>query len=165
MSMTTNERAPQVYPLSRLGEHLTRYTLVLVIVWFGLLKFTPFEARGIRPLVAHSPLLSWAYSYLSVQGLSNAVGAVELAAAGLIALRPLSARASALGCLLGAGLFLTTLTFLATTPGAWESSEGGFPVPGPAAAFLLKDAVLFGAAVWLLGEALGRTLPRTASFG
>ena len=165
MSTATNQPAPQAHPVSRLGEHLTRYGLVLVIVWFGLLKFTAFEAAGIRPLVAHSPLLSWAYSFLSVQGLSNAVGAVELVAAGLIALRPLSARAAALGCLLGAGLFLTTLTFLVTTPGAWESGQGGFPVPGSAAAFLLKDAVLLGASVWLLGEALGRPLPRTEWVG
>ena len=51
------------------------------------------------------------------------------------------------------GLFATTLSFLISTPG-WEPTLG-FPalsaLPGQ---FLLKDIVLFGAAVWLLGESL-----------
>ena len=51
-------------------------------------------------------------------------------------------------------MFLTTLSFLFSTPG-WEPSLGGFRalsvVPGQ---FLLKDVVLLGAAVWSLGEAL-----------
>jgi uncharacterized membrane protein YkgB len=51
-------------------------------------------------------------------------------------------------------MFLTTLSFLMSTPG-WEPSLGGFPglsvAPGQ---FLLKDVVLLGAALWSLGEAL-----------
>jgi len=51
-------------------------------------------------------------------------------------------------------MFLTTLSFLFSTPG-WEPSLGGFPslsvLPGQ---FLLKDVVLLGAAVWSLNEAL-----------
>jgi uncharacterized membrane protein YkgB len=61
---------------------------------------------------------------------------------------------SALGGGLAAVMFLTTLTFLFSTPG-WEPSLGGFPalsvVPGQ---FLIKDIVLLGAALWSLGEAL-----------
>ena len=56
-------------------------------------------------------------------------------------------------------MFLTTLSFLFSTPG-WEPSLGGFPalsvVPGQ---FLLKDVVLLGAAVWSLGEALNAIRP------
>jgi uncharacterized membrane protein YkgB len=51
-------------------------------------------------------------------------------------------------------MFLTTLSFLVSTPG-WEPSLGGFPAlsvaPGQ---FLLKVVVLLGAALWSLGEAL-----------
>jgi uncharacterized membrane protein YkgB len=51
-------------------------------------------------------------------------------------------------------MFLTTLTFLITTPG-WEPSLGGFPalsaMPGQ---FVLKDIVLLGASLWTAGEAL-----------
>ena len=50
-------------------------------------------------------------------------------------------------------MFLTTLSFLLTTPGVWEASAGGFPalsvVPGQ---FLAKDFVLFGASLRLFGE-------------
>jgi uncharacterized membrane protein YkgB len=73
----------------------------------------------------------------------------------LIAARSFSATLSAVGSALAAGLFLTTLSFMLTTPPVWEASLGGFPAlsvaPGQ---FLLKDLVLLGAAVWSLGEAL-----------
>jgi uncharacterized membrane protein YkgB len=51
-------------------------------------------------------------------------------------------------------MFLTTLSFLVTTPGVWEPSLGGFPAlshrPGE---FLLKDLALLGISLWTLGEA------------
>jgi uncharacterized membrane protein YkgB len=51
-------------------------------------------------------------------------------------------------------MFLTTLSFLLSTPG-WEPSLGGFPALSRAVGqFLLKDVVLLGAAIWSLGEAL-----------
>jgi uncharacterized membrane protein YkgB len=31
-----------------------RYGLVVVIAWFGAMKFTHYEAYGVSPLVAHS---------------------------------------------------------------------------------------------------------------
>jgi uncharacterized membrane protein YkgB len=71
----------------------------------------------------------------------------------LIASRPLSARAALVGSASAVGMFLTTLSFLLTTPGVWEASAGGFPalsvVPGQ---FLAKDFVLFGASLSMCGE-------------
>jgi uncharacterized membrane protein YkgB len=52
-------------------------------------------------------------------------------------------------------MFLTTLSFLATTPGAWAIVEG-FIVPAGAGGFLIKDIFLLGAALWTAGEALRR---------
>jgi uncharacterized membrane protein YkgB len=130
---------------------------VVVVAWIGLMKFTTYEAEGIRPLVANSPLMSWVYGPMSVRGFSAMLGVVEVAIAILIATRPFSPRASALGSALAIGMFLTTLSFLLTTPGVWEASLGGFPaitaLPGQ---FLLKDIVLLGAALWTLGESLAR---------
>jgi uncharacterized membrane protein YkgB len=118
------------------------------------MKFTPYEAAGIQPLVAHSPFLSWAYELLNVQVFSNVLGATEIAIAVMIALRPLSATAATIGSGLAVIMFVTTLSFLFSTPG-WEPSLGGFPalsvVPGQ---FILKDIVLLGVAVWLLGDTL-----------
>ena len=79
---------------------------------------------------------------------------MEIAIGLLIALRPLLPLSSAVGSGLAAMMFLTTLTFLISTPG-WEPSLGGFPalstVPGQ---FVLKDIVLLGAALYTAGEAL-----------
>ena len=136
------------------GRELARYGLVVVVGWIGLMKFTAYEAEGIRPFVAHSPLMSWVYGPLSVRGFSAVLGVLEVAIAVLIAARPFAPRASAFASALAVGMFLTTLSFLVTTPGVWEPSAGGFPalsaVPGQ---FLIKDLALLGIALWSLGEA------------
>ena len=91
---------------------------------------------------------------MSVRGFSAVLGVVEVAIAVLIAARPVAPRVSALGSALAVGMFLTTLSFLVTTPGVWEPSLGGFPalaaLPGQ---FLIKDLALLGISLWTLGEA------------
>lgn len=143
--------------LQALGVTVMRYGLVAIFVWIGAMKFTAYEAAGIQPLVANSPLMSWLYGIFSVQGFSNWLGVLEVAIGFLIAARPISAGASALGSGLGAILFLGTLSFMLSTPPVWEASLGGFPAlsvaPGQ---FLLKDLGLLGAAIWTMGEALSR---------
>jgi uncharacterized membrane protein YkgB len=143
--------APDV---SDAGRYATLYGLVLVFGWIGAMKFTAYEAGAIEGLVASSPLLSWLYAILDQRGVANLIGAIEITAAASLAARPWSAVAGALGAALVAATTAVTLTFLLTAPG-WEPSLGGFPalsvVPGQ---FLIKDAVLFGAALWLLGDAL-----------
>src|SRR5713226_9397201 len=83
--------------LETAGVTVSRYGLVVVLLLIGVLKFTPGEAAGIQPLVAHSPLMSWMYDLLNVQGVSNVIGAIEIATAALIALRTLSPKASFVG--------------------------------------------------------------------
>jgi reactive chlorine resistance protein C len=145
--------------LKSIGVHLARYSLVIVLLWIGGMKFTAYEAEGIKPLVANSPLLSWLYRATSVGGFSALLGVVEIAIGLLIALRPAWPLGSAIGSGLAAGMFLTTLSFLITTPG-WETSLGGFPalsaMPGQ---FLLKDVVLLGVALFTAGEALAAARP------
>jgi uncharacterized membrane protein YkgB len=50
-------------------------------------------------------------------------------------------------------MFLTTLSFLVTTPGSWGVVDG-LVVPAGAGGFLIKDVLLLGAALWSAGEAL-----------
>src|SRR3954453_22256203 len=83
--------------IQALGGSVVRYDLVAVVGWIGTMMFTHYEAEGIRPFVANSPLLSCAYSVLSVDGFATLLGVAEVAIAALIALRPLAARASAVG--------------------------------------------------------------------
>jgi reactive chlorine resistance protein C len=148
--------------LKVIGTHVARYGLAIVLLWIGGMKFTAYEAEGIRPMVANSPLMGWAYKVMSVGAFSALLGVVEIGTGLLIALRPVWPLGSAIGSGLAVGTFLTTLTFLFTTPG-WEASLGGFPalshMPGE---FLLKDLVLLGAAIFTAGEALGSVRPRDA---
>jgi uncharacterized membrane protein YkgB len=141
--------------LQALGIFMTRYGLAVVFAWIGAMKFSAYEANGIQPLVANSPLMSWLYNIFSVQAFSNWLGVLEIAIAVMIAARQISAKVSAAGSALAAVLFLGTLSFMLSTPPVWEGSLGGFPAlsvaPGQ---FLLKDLALLGASIWTLGEAL-----------
>ncbi len=144
------------HPVAIAGRLLVRYGLVVAIAWIGALKYGTYEAAAIQPLIAHSPLLSWLYHIFSVRALAAVLGTAEITAALLIALRPAWPRVSAAGSAFGVLLFLSTLSFLFSTPGVTAASAGGFPVlsvlPGQ---FLLKDLVLIGAALWTLGDSLG----------
>src|ERR1700733_6023655 len=146
--------------LRSIGTHVARYGLVIVLLWIGGMKFTAYEAEGIRPMVTNSPVMGGVYRIMSVGQFSLVLGVVEIAIGVLIALRPVWPMGSAVGSGLAVGTFLTTLTFLFTTPG-WEPSLGGFPalshMPGE---FLLKDLVLLGVSLFTAGEALPAVDPR-----
>ena len=126
------------------GAFVLRYSLVFFLLFFGALKWTGAEAKSIQPLVSHSPFFFWLYPTFGLQGGSEVIGVVELVIALLIATRRWSARASGIGSIAAAGMFVVTLSFLFTTPNVGESSG-----------FLLKDLTLLGAALWTGGEALG----------
>jgi uncharacterized membrane protein YkgB len=51
------------------------------------MKFTSYEANGIQPLMANSPIMGWLYRFLSVQGFSDLLGVVEIAIAIIGAIR------------------------------------------------------------------------------
>jgi len=142
------------HTLASLGGMVMLYGLAVVFLWIGGMKFTAYEAGAIEGLVASSPLLSWLYSILSVQGVSNLIGTAEIITGLLLLVRPLNAMLGAAGGALAAATTAVTLTFLFTAPG-WEASLGGFPalsvVPGQ---FLLKDIVLFGTALYITADAL-----------
>jgi uncharacterized membrane protein YkgB len=134
---------------------LARYGLALVIGWIGALKFTSYEAQGIQPLVANSPLMSWVYELFTVNTFSALLGVVEITTAVLLCIKPWWPKLSIIGSVMAMGLFLATLSFLFTTPRVSEASAGGFPVlsshPGQ---FLIKDVALLGLAAWTFADAM-----------
>lgn len=134
--------------------HALRYGLVLILLWIGGMKFTAYEAEGIRPFVENSPFFAWTYPVFGVQGLSNVLGATEILVGLLIAARPWFPLVSAAGSLLAVGMFLSTLSFLVTTPGTWVSDLGGFPAVSVLGQFLIKDVALLAVAVWSFGDAM-----------
>ncbi len=140
--------------LENVGANVIRYGLVIVLLWVGALKFTTYEAEGIKGLVANSPLMSWMLSMMSLQTVSSLIGTVEIILGLMIATRPFAPKISAIGSIGAIIMFLTTLSFLLTTPGVWQPGYG-FPFPSPMPGqFLAKDILLLGAAIWTAGEAL-----------
>lgn len=120
------------------------------------MKFTNYEAEGIRPFVENSPLMSWLYQIFSVSQFSAILGVLEIVVGLLIVTRPFSPKLSAYGSLAAAAMFVGTLSFIVTTPG-WEPSLG-FPALSVPGQFLLKDAVLLGASLWTAAEAWNSVL-------
>src|SRR5689334_13987641 len=143
-----------VSTIDTIGSMLGRYGLVVVIGWIGALKFFNFEAHQIQPLVANSPFMGWLYNIFPVYTFSALLGVFELAAAVLIAIKPIAPRLSALGSALAVLLFVSTVSFLFTTPGVSEPARGGFPALSLTGEFLLKDIPLLGLSFWTLADSL-----------
>jgi reactive chlorine resistance protein C len=133
--------------IGAIGLGVSRYGLAFLLVLIGGYKFFPFEAEGIRPLVGSSPLLSWLYGVFDVQGVAALFGTFEVAIGALICARRWVPRVSGYASLAAGSMFLVTLSFLVTTPGALSPTS-------PFQQFLLKDLVLLGAALFTAAEAL-----------
>lgn len=163
MAIITNRPESAVGVLERVGAAVTRYGLVVILVWIGALKYTAYEAEGIRPFVANSPMLSWGFDVMGVRGFAMLIGSIEIILGVLIALRVFAPRLSAIGSLAAVVMFLITLTFTLTTPGVWQPGYG-FPFPSPMPGqFLAKDVLFLGAAIWTAGEARRAAARRSAS--
>ncbi|MEP6464674.1 MAG: DUF417 family protein [Parafilimonas sp.] len=142
--------------LKHIGAGIIRYGLVIILLWIGFLKFTPYEAEGIKPLVMNSPFLSWGYSITSVEGFSKLIGVIEIVLGILIAIKRISPKASATGSIGAIIMAVITLTFLISTPAAaiWQM-DYGFPYLSPMPGqFIIKDLLLLGAAVYTAGDSL-----------
>ena len=141
---------------AQIGRWAANYSLALIFLWFGCLKFTDFEASGIAPLIMNSPLVGWTHAAFGIAGAAKAIGVVEITAGLLIAVRPLSPRASLVGGL------MATITFLFTTPGVLQPGTDSVfalsPMPGQ---FLLKDVVLLCVSLWVAGASLDEIRAKT----
>ena len=143
-----------VRSIDKISAFVLRYGLVLVVFWIGGLKFTAYESKGVFNHASHSPLLAWAYHILDVRNFSRSLGVVEIATALLMAVGPVWPKLSIVGSLGGIGMFLTTLSFVITTPGVWQAGYGFPALSGFPGQFLIKDVLLLGAAIWTLADSL-----------
>lgn len=137
-----------------IGVYGTYFALVVIYFWFGGMKFTHYEAQGLVPLVGNSPILGWTYAILSVDTFSRLLGVLELSIGVLIAGRLLSPKLSLIGGALSAGLFLTTLSLMFSTPGVIEAGLGFPAITVAPGQFLLKDLGLLAASVFVAGHSL-----------
>ncbi|WP_282918304.1 DUF417 family protein [Porphyromonas macacae] len=133
--------------LFRAGFYITLFGAAIILLWIGIFKFTSAEAMAIKPLVEHHPLTFWVYDVFDVQTVSNVVGSVEILVAVLLLL---SLRFYSLRRYAGFGvlvIFLTTISYLFSTPGTWRKIEG-VPVTD---FFILKDLAYLGFGFMLIG--------------
>ena len=130
---------------------------MLVFLWFGAMKFTAYEASGIAPFIANSPLPSWLHAMLGVRGASAAIGVIELSTAAALAAGAFIPVLSVIGAAMSCCTYALTLSFFLTTPGVAEASAGGFPaITAAPGQFLLKDAVLLAASLCLALASIDR---------
>ena len=164
----------------RVGLAVTRVGLVVVLVWIGGLKVYKYEADGIVPFVANSPLISFFYAdannykahtnpegavvpenrawhemnrtYLFALGLGSVIVLYGL----LIALHPWLPQAAAVGSFLVFVMSFVTLSFLISTPECWVPDRGGpehgFPLLSGAGRLVVKDAIMMGAALVTMAD-------------
>jgi uncharacterized membrane protein YkgB len=124
----------------RVAPRLLRWSLALVLLWIGALKFA-----DPTPVVG---LLEASLAFLAFPAFVYVLGVFEVGAALLlflgVALRYVG--------ILTAGLFVGTLLIFLIAPGV-SYGEAGFPSMTLAGEFLLKDAVLLSAALMVVRSA------------
>ncbi|WP_045493130.1 DUF417 family protein [Vibrio hyugaensis] len=123
---------------TQFGYYLGVFGVALVLIWLGIYKFTPTEAKLIEPLVVNHPAMSWLYGIISVQAVSNIIGLTEIIVALGLLIGLKKPTVSYWSGIAASVIFLATLSFLVTTPNTWKVSDGVLI----ANFFLVKD-ILF----------------------
>lgn len=179
--------------MERAGFFMTRVGLVVVLVWIGGLKVAKYEADGIVPFVANSPLMSFFYAdpggyrdHMNPEGalvpehrawheangtypFALGLGAVIVAFGLMIAAHRFAPGVAAAGSLLVVLMSLVTLSFLITTPETWVPALGdadhGFPYLSGRGRLVVKDAIMLGAALVTMADSAKAHLRCRASGG
>ncbi|MGF1727604.1 DUF417 family protein [Photobacterium nomapromontoriensis] len=131
---------------SNIGYYLGVIGVALVLAWIGIYKFTPTEAKLIEPLIANHPAMSWLYDILSVQAVSNLVGGTEIIIAIGLILGFKNTKLAYYSGIFAALIFITTLSFLLTTPNTWKLSDGVLVTNF----FLVKDILFLAIAITVI---------------
>lgn len=160
--------------------HLSRFSIFIVMVWIGGLKAFQYEADGIVPFVANSPLMSFFYSkeapeykmYNNPEGktvnknidwhkenrtyiFSFGLGAMIIIIGIFTLLGIWYAKIGVIGGLMTFGMSIVTLSFLITTPEVYVPNLGGdFPTPQYGFTFLSGAGRLVVKDVIMMGAGL-----------
>lgn len=165
----------------RLGIAVARIGLIVVLLWIGGLKAAPYEADGIVPFMANSPVMSFLYRYqapeyrkhMNKEGelvpanrewhtenrtyvFALGLGAAIVTFGLLLCLHPWLPQAATVGSFLVFLMSFVTLSFLITTPECWVPARGdaqhGFPFLSGAGRLVVKDAIMMGAALVTMAD-------------
>ena len=177
--------------LDRFGMTITRIGLIVVLVWIGGLKVTPYEADGIVPFVANSPFMSFLLkdpgnykSHMNPEGalvsanrqwhqangtytFAIGLGGIIVLYGVMLSLHPWWPEVAALGSFLVFTMSLVTLSFLVTTPESWVPALGdahhGFPYLSGRGRLVIKDAIMMGAALVTMADSSKTALRKRAA--
>jgi len=166
--------------------HLLRISIFVVMAWIGGLKAFQYEADGIVPFVANSPLMNFFYhhpeeyaqhknkegevvpkniewhrdngTYTFAYGLGTAIVVI-----GLLTLSGIWwPKAGMIGGVLTFGMSLVTLSFLITTPEVYVpdigGAEHGFPYLSGAGRLVIKDVIMMAAGLVVASDCAKRLL-------
>ncbi|MFH0274937.1 DUF417 family protein [Vibrio jasicida] len=126
-----------------IGYLIGVFGVSLVLAWIGIYKFTPTEAKLIQPLVENHFAMGWLYNVISVQAVSNIIGASEIVVAIGLIVGIKNNKIAYLSGIAAALIFVTTLSFLLTTPNTWKVSDGVLVTNF----FLVKDILFLAISV------------------
>jgi uncharacterized membrane protein YkgB len=167
--------------MDRWAISITRLGLIVVLVWIGSLKMERYEADGIVPMVANSPLMSFFYEHpapeyrdhMNKEGdpapanrgwhesnntypFALGLGSVIVAFGLMLSLHRWLPQVAAIGGFLVFTMSLVTLSFLVTTPEAWVPNLGGpvygFPLLSGMGRLVVKDAIMMGAGLVVMAD-------------
>ncbi len=173
----------------KLGINLIRVAILIIFVWIGGLKFYHYEAEGIVPFVANSPLMSFFYSkqapeyktYKLKEGevdkvknewheanntysYARGLGILIMTIGVLTFLGIFFPRVGLVGAVLVVIMTIGTLSFLVTTPECWVpdlgSGEHGFPLLSGAGRLVIKDTAIIAGALVLISDSAQRILKK-----
>lgn len=153
-SSAANAAATARTVLAAIADKGIYLALGVVFLWFGGMKFTAYEAGAIQGLASNSPLTSFLYGFLSVQGVSNLIGTTELVIAALLFGRFASPKLSLAGAAGAVATFIVTFSFFFSTPGVFLAEVGGPAISVLPGQFLLKDLALLAASLWAVNDSL-----------
>ena len=129
--------------MNKIGYRIGVLGVIATLIWIGVFKFTLTEANAIKPLVYNHPLMSWLYLPFSTLTVSKLIGTIEIIIALGLFLSLFKPRFGFIFGILSSLIFLTTLSFLFTTPNVWKSVDG-IPITD---FFIFKDIVFLGISI------------------
>lgn len=173
--------------LKNLGYTMMRLAIFIIFVWIGALKFANYEAEGIVPFVANSPMMNFFYTKEAPEyknfklkegeadqvkqtwhkenntyGFSKALGILIMGIGILTVLGFFCTKIGFIGELLVIIMTLGTLSFLLTTPECFVpdlgSGEHGFPLLSGAGRLVVKDLAILASAVVLISQSSSKLL-------
>jgi len=174
--------------LSSLSIRFIRIAIAIVLIWIGGLKVYNYEAEGIVPFVANSPLMSFFYAnpseykpYMQKEGEANpekiawhtanhtylfsyGLGTVLVAIGIMLLLNTYQPAIGMAGATLVILMSLVTLSFLITTKDSWVPDLGdpnhGFPLLSARGRLVIKDLIMMAGAFAALCDSARQYLIR-----